>query len=293
MNMSKSSVLAVGINISKEEKKLIQKKLGFDSIRLDFASIKDIIFTIIDGVIDVEIKGKALINYDHVWIQSGWKTNQLAYLLHLYLKSKNIPHNRTSTQNTKLSDIFSLASKGVLVPNTFFHNGLKIDSGNVIDIGKICKLPCIYKTVFGSLGCDVFLIDKKEDIKKTIKENKKYNRYLFQEYIPNDFDYRVVIANGTSSSVCKRTRVSDKFRNNVALGAKEEFIKVNDTSKDILDLAIRSAKALKLNWAGVDIVTDKDTGRNYVLEVNRRPALTSESTEILAAYKYIMELAGR
>ncbi len=48
-----------------------------------------------------------------------------------------------------------------------------------------------------------------------------------------------------------------------------------------------------MNWAGVDIVTDKDTGRNYVLEVNRRPALTAESTEILAAYKYIMELAGR
>jgi len=291
--MKISSVLAVGINISIEEKNLIQKKLGLESIRLDFASIKDIIFTIIDGVIDVEIKGKDLKKYNHVWIQSGWKTNQLAYLLHLYLKSQKIPHNRTSTQSTKLSDIFSLASKDILVPNTFFHNGLKVDNGNVIDIGKICKLPCIYKTVFGSLGSNVFLIDREEDIKQTIMDNKKYNRYLFQEYIPNDFDYRVVIGNGIPSSVCKRTRVSDKFRNNVALGAKEEFIKIKDVSKDILDLATRSAKALKLNWAGVDIVTDKDTGQNYVLEVNRRPGLTDKSTEILAAYKYIIELVGR
>ncbi len=291
--MKKSSVLAVGINISIEEKDLIQKKLGLESIRLDFASIKDIIFTIIDGKIDVEIKGKDLKKYDHVWIQSGWKTNQLAYLLHLYLKSQKIPHNRTSPQNTKLSDIFSLASKDILVPNTFFHNGLKIDNGNVIDIGKICKLPCIYKTVFGSLGSDVFLIDKEEDIKQTIMENKKYSRYLFQEYIPNDFDYRVVIANGASSSVCKRTRVNDKFRNNVALGAKEEFINNKDVSKDILELAIKAAKALRLNWAGVDIVTDKDTGQNYVLEVNRRPGLTGKSIEILAAYKYIIGLVGR
>ncbi len=291
--MSNSSVLAVGINISVVDKHLIQKKLGLKSIRLDFASIKDIIFTIIDGDIDVEIKGKVLKNYDHVWIQSGWKTNQLAYLLHLFLKSQKISHNRTSTQSTKLSDIFSLASKDILVPNTFFHNGLKIDNGNVEDIGKICKLPCIYKNVFGSLGTDVFLINRQEDIKQTIRDNKKYNRYLFQEYIPNDFDYRVVIANGKSSSVCKRTRVSDKYRNNVALGAKEEFINVQDVSSDILDLAIKAAKVLKLNWAGVDIVTDKGTGQNYVLEVNRRPGLTGKSSEILAAYKYIIELVGR
>ncbi len=291
--MSKSSVLAVGINISVEDRGLIQKKLGLKNITLDFASIKDIIFTIIDGVIEVEIKGKDLKRYDHVWIQSGWKTTQLAYLLHLYLKSQNIPHNRTSKQSTKLSDMFSLASKGIPVPNTFFHNGLKIDSGNVLDIEKICKLPCIYKTLFGSLGSNVFLIDREEDIKQTIRENKKYNRYLFQEYIPNDFDFRVVIANGKSSSVCKRTRVEDRFRNNVSLGAKEEFIKVKDVSNDILDLAIRAAKALKLNWAGVDIVTDKDTGLNYVLEVNRRPGLTGKSSEISAAYKYILGLVGK
>ncbi len=30
-----------------------------------------------------------------------------------------------------------------------------------------------------------------------------------------------------------------------------------------LDIAIRSAKALNLKWAGVDIVTNKNTGKNY------------------------------
>jgi D-alanine-D-alanine ligase-like ATP-grasp enzyme len=291
--MKNGSVLAVGINISKKEKDLIKEKLDLKNIRLDFASIKDVVFTIVDGITDVEISGKDLKQYDYVWIQSGWKTNQLAYLLHLSLKSKKIPHNRTSTQITKLTDNFSLASKHILVPNIFFHNGLKIDNGNVIDISKICKFPCIYKTVFGSLGSDVFLIDRQDDIKQIIRDNKKYNRYFFQEYIPNDFDYRVVIANGKSSSVCKRIRVSDKFRNNVALGAKEEFINVKNVSPNILDLAIRATRALKLNWAGVDIVTDKDTGQDYVLEVNRRPALTGESTEILAAYKYIIELVEK
>ncbi len=291
--MINRTVLAVGINTPVEEKIVIQKKLKLKDITLDTASIKDIVFEIVDGVITVNIKGKDLKQYDYVWIQSGWNTTHMAYLLHLYLKSQKIPHNKTNSHNTKLSDIFTLAYKGVLVPNTYFHNGLNVTSENITEIAQVCKLPCIYKTSLGSLGCNVFLIDKEEEIKQTIKDNGKYNRYIFQQYIPNDFDYRVVIANGKSTSVCKRTRVTDKFRNNVALGACEEFIKVKDVPVEVINIAIKSANALKLKWAGVDVVTDKDTGENYILEVNRRPGLTEKSTEISAAYKYIKGLVGR
>ncbi len=291
--MINRSVLAVGINTPAEEKIVIQDKLKLKDIILDTASIKDIVFEIIDGIITVNIKEKDLKQYDYVWIQSGWNTTHMAYLLHLYLKSQHIPHNKTNSHNTKLSDIFSLASKGVLVPNTYFHNGLKISNENIEEIIKVCKLPCIYKTSLGSLGCDVFLIDKEEEIANVVKENKKYNRYIFQQYIPNDFDYRVVIANGQSTSICKRTRLTDSFRNNVALGACEEFIDIHNVPKAVIDIAIKSAKALKLKWAGVDVVTDKDTGENYILEVNRRPGLTEKSTEISAAYKYIKGLVGR
>jgi glutathione synthase/RimK-type ligase-like ATP-grasp enzyme len=291
--MINRSVLAVGINTPAEEKIIIQDKLKLKDITLDTASIKDIVFEIIDGIITVNIKEKDLKQYDYVWIQSGWNTTHMAYLLHLYLKSQHIPHNKTNSHNTKLSDIFTLAYKGVLVPNTYFHNGLHVSNENVTEIAHVCKLPCIYKTSLGSLGSNVFLIDKKEEIANTIKENKKYNRYIFQQYIPNDFDYRVVIANGKSTSVCKRTRVTDKFRNNVALGASEDFIAIKNVPNEVIDIAIQSAKALKLKWAGVDVVTDKDTGQNYILEVNRRPGLTEKSTEISAAYKYIKGLVGR
>ncbi len=291
--MTNRSVLAIGINISLDEKKAIQKKLKLKDITLDIASIKDIIFTIKEGKINVDIKGRNLKKYDYVWIQSGWNTTHMAYLLHLYLKSQKIPHNKTNTHSTKLSDIFSLASKNILVPNTFFHNGLRINSDNISEIEKICKMPCIYKTSLGSLGSHVYLIDNKTEIGKTIKDNGKYNRYIFQEYIPNDFDYRVVIANDKSTSVCKRTRITDKYRNNVALGATEDFIDIKNVSKEIVELAVQSARALKLNWAGVDVVTNKDTGQNYVLEVNRRPGLTENSTESRAAYKFIKGLVGR
>lgn len=291
--MTNRRVLAVGMNTPVEEKTIIQGKLKSKDIILDIASIKDIVFEIIDGEITVNIKRKNLKQYDYVWIQSGWNTTHMAYLLHLYLKSQKIPHNKTNSHNTKLSDIFSLASKKVSVPNTYFHNGMKVREDNVKEIEKVCKLPCIYKTSLGSLGSNVYLVIKREDIKQTIKDNGKYNRYIFQQYIPNDFDYRVVIANGKPTSVCKRTRITDTFRNNVALGACEDFISIKNVPVDVLDIAIQSAKALKLNWAGVDVVTNKDNGINYVLEVNRRPGLTEKSSETRAAYKYIRGLVGR
>jgi glutathione synthase/RimK-type ligase-like ATP-grasp enzyme len=290
--MIKQSVLAIGINISEEEKIKIQKKLKLKDITLDVASIKDLFLKIVDGKLTAMILDKNFEDYDYIWIQSGWNTTHMAYLLHLYLKSKRIPHNKTNIHNTKLSDILSLSLKGVFVPNTFFHNGLQVDDNNILKIEKICKFPCIYKTLLGSLGAQVYLIEKKGDIEETIRENGRYNRYIFQEYISNDFDYRVVVANGKPISVCKRTRVNDGYRNNVALGAKEEFFDVEDIPEPVLNIAIQSAQALKLNWAGVDVVTDKYTNKSYVLEVNRRPGLTENSSEMVAAYNYILDLVG-
>ncbi|NLD25371.1 hypothetical protein GX656_01885, partial [Candidatus Dojkabacteria bacterium] len=230
--MVRYSVLAVGINSTKKEKAKIQKELKLDNINLDVASIKEILFRLEEGKITALIAGKNPNKYNYILIQSGWSTTHMAYLLHLYLKSQKIPHNIPSTQSTKLSDIFLLSSKGVSVPNTFFQNGSKIDEARILKIEETCKFPCIYKTVLGSLGSNVYLVNRREDIEEVIRKNGKLNKYIFQEYIPNDFDYRVVVANDIATSVCKRTRVDDKYRNNVALGATEEFVTIENTPLD-------------------------------------------------------------
>ncbi len=290
--MIKKSVLAIGINVTEDEKVKIQNRLNSKNILLDCASIKGLFFKIIGGEIFASVSNKNFKDYDYVWIQSGWNTTHMAYLLHLYLKSKKIKHNRTNIHNTKLSDLLSLSLSGISVPNTFFHNGLQVNSEIILEIEKICKLPCIYKSLLGSCGDKVHLIEGEEHIKGTIRENGRFNKYIFQEYISNDFDYRVVVSNGGPISVCKRIRTSDEYRNNVALGAREEFLEVNEVPESVLDIAIQSAKALKLRWAGVDVMVDKDTGKHYILEVNRRPGLTENSSEIVAAYEYILKLVA-
>jgi glutathione synthase/RimK-type ligase-like ATP-grasp enzyme len=279
------------MNTISKEKTFIQDKLKKKNITLDIASIKDPTFTIIDGVIGLEINEKKLSSYDYVWIQSGWNTTHIAYLLHICLNFLHIPHNLPNINSTKISDIFSLASQGIPIPNTFFRHGLKIDERSEQDIHKICQFPCIYKTALGSLGTDVFLIEEKGDIKQNIEDNRKYSRFIFQKYIPNDFDYRIIISNGKPASICRRVRTNDKYRNNTALGAIEDFVDIKEIPQKILDLAINAVNALELNWAGVDIVTNKVTGENYVLEVNRRPGLTQNSLETISAYRYVEELA--
>jgi hypothetical protein len=105
--MTNRNVLAIGINTVVKEKLLIQQKLKEKNITLDIASIKDPKFTVIDGEISVSIKGIDLSTYDYIWIQSGWNTSHMAYLLHLYFQSKGILHNKTNTHPTKLSDILA------------------------------------------------------------------------------------------------------------------------------------------------------------------------------------------
>lgn len=56
------------------------------------------------------------------------------------------------------------------------------------------------------------------------------------------------------------------------------------------DVSLGSARALQLNWAGIDIVKSKADNKYYVLEANRRPGLTLESSEVRAAYTHILSL---
>jgi hypothetical protein len=66
----------------------------------------------------------------------------------------------------------------------------------------------------------------------------------------------------------RRNRVKKDFRTNYSLGGTVEKTKVTPEQEEI---AINSAKAIGCNWCGVDIIVDKKTGKNYVLEVNASP----------------------
>ena len=94
------------------------------------------------------------------------------------------------------------------------------------------------KEFYSSKGEGVHIASSFKAFRKIIQEIfQKNSLYLLQEYIPNDFDYRVLVLGGKARVIEKKTRTKDTFRNNVALGATEEFLNISDAPKDILLLA--------------------------------------------------------
>ncbi|HEY5139585.1 MAG TPA: alpha-L-glutamate ligase, partial [Methylococcales bacterium] len=77
---------------------------------------------------------------------------------------------------------------------------------------------------------------------------------------------RIFIVNG--QAVASMRRRGKSWLNNVARGARCERI---DPDAEMAELAVKAAAALAMDYAGVDIIQDKD-GHYTVIEMNSIPA---------------------
>jgi RimK family alpha-L-glutamate ligase len=157
------------------------------------------------------------------------------------------------------------------------------------------SFPVILKGSGGDRGTRVFKANNLEELEKLIKELRKSEteegkRYMLQEYIENEGDYRVLVLGERVLGVMKRYRRDKKdFRNNYSVGGEVE---VSDLPEEIKEMAVKAAKVCGLMVAGVDVMprinyqlSIKSTGfrkaQNYelsnnpkdwaILEVNKGP----------------------
>ena len=94
----------------------------------------------------------------------------------------------------------------------------------------------------------------------------------------------------------KTITVPGEFRHNVSLGATEEFLDINKIPDGLKTIAVKSAKALNLQVAGVDIAISKDGQRYHLIEVNRGPGFTYDdvlSPEMDEMAKFLEEEAKK
>jgi ribosomal protein S6--L-glutamate ligase len=90
--------------------------------------------------------------------------------------------------------------------------------------------------------------------------------FLFQEYLPNDGDIRILVIGYKAIGAMKRIKPKDDFRANISQGAKAVKFELN---KELIKLAEGAARATQTEFAGVDIIESK--GKYYIIEVNRTP----------------------
>lgn len=178
-----------------------------------------------------------------------------------------------SRSRDKLRALQMLIHKGINIPVTGFADSPQ-DTKDLIKI--VGGAPLVIKILEGTHGKGVVLADTSSAAESVINAFKSLKaNILVQEFIKEaeGKDLRCFVINGKVVGTIQRTAAKGEFRANLHLGGTAKGTKINaDTRK----MAVKAAKAMGLDVAGVDIVMSKDGPK--VLEVNSSPGLQGIET---------------
>jgi ribosomal protein S6--L-glutamate ligase len=173
----------------------------------------------------------------------------------------------------KLRALQLLAREGVGLPVTAFAHDPSRSEAVVTEVGGA---PCVIKLLEGTQGVGVILADTLNSAKSIIEAFRKANvMILVQEYIEEaqGSDIRVLVVGGEVVAAMKRTGKRGEFRSNLHRGGKAEMVKITPEEEDT---ALRAARAIGLNVAGVDMLRSRKGP--LVMEVNSSPGLQGIET---------------
>lgn len=174
----------------------------------------------------------------------------------------------------KAWQMLALKRAGIEVPKTIYGS-LWFLYERMVETVAPFSFPVILKGSGGDRGTRVYKADNLNQLEKIVRELRKSEteegkRYMLQEFIPNDGDFRVLVLGEKVLGVMKRSSQSkEEFKNNYSAGGKVE---VADLPEEIKQLAVEAAKVCGLMVAGVDVAfRDYDMKKPVIWEVNKGP----------------------
>jgi len=183
----------------------------------------------------------------------------------------NTPEAINKASNKKLMMEILSQTEGVAVPTIVFSPETNVD---------------VLKNEEGFF----FMRDRTNTV-KYVNQLEYGFKYATKE-IKNKREYRVHVMGDTIMGVYRKkpNNIGDKI-----LKAENcHFHRCGDATDSLFSekgrtMAIKAVQALGLDFAGVDIIYDKDTKKYYVLEVNSSPSLNTENIKrftdlVLAKY---------
>jgi len=218
-------------------------------------------------VIDT-VSGRSLGEADFVYMKSiGEETAALA----TFLFHKGIPFMDTAAykmDDSKLTAMFRMWAAGIRVPfSLYVRNSQKFNEPLVQEaIKQGAGEKFIFKDIWGEKGRNNFHITQKE-IPATL-EDRGDIRFMVQRFIENDGDFRVGVYANKARIFLKRKGADGSHLNNTSAGGEAAMVEGSSIPKGMKRLAEKAAKAVDLQIAGVDVIIDKQTSTQYILEVN-------------------------
>jgi ribosomal protein S6--L-glutamate ligase len=159
-----------------------------------------------------------------------------------------------------------LSQAKVQVPKTVFAYKPK-NPDFLVD--KVGGLPCIAKTIKGSQGVGVMILESKLQTNTTLEAMYKSDMQLqLQQFLEAGAkDIRVIVVDNQIVGAMERTANKGDFRANLSKGGEGKSIELTQDEKD---MAIKAAQAVGLgSFAGVDLLRAND--KTYCIEVNGNP----------------------
>ncbi len=255
---------------------------------LSLARFSDLTFYLEKGKVEVNITslGKNITEFDLVYFRRAGKgfavlAGTLGPALDfLKVKYFDTTWGEIGPVGSKLTSMLKLAIAGLPIIPSLYYWESEVES-NIDTIVDKLGYPVVAKELGIQLGKGVHLIKTREDFAKLpikLEGRSSNSQYLFQKFVEKTDEYRLLVLKDKVAVAEKKiATVEGEFRNNVALGAREEFLSVHDVSDEAKETAVKGAQALGIQIAGADVTVDKN-GVVWLLEVNRGPGLTYDTS---------------
>jgi len=173
----------------------------------------------------------------------------------------------------KLRALQLLSRKGIGLPITGFANSPDDTEDLLRFVGGA---PVVIKLLEGTQGVGVVLGETRQAAESVIEAFRGLNaNFMVQEYIKEagGSDIRCFVIGEKVVAAMKRTGKEGEFRSNLHRGGTAELVKITPEERST---AVRSARAMGLNVAGVDLL--RSNHGPVVMEVNSSPGLEGIET---------------
>ena len=168
----------------------------------------------------------------------------------------------------KLRSLQLLSRKGIGIPATSFANSPDDVGGLIREVGGA---PLVIKLLEGTLGIGVVLAETLKAAESVIQAFMGMNtNILVQEFIKEagGSDIRCFVVGNKVIAAMKRQATEGEFRSNLHRGGTASVVKLTPKERAT---AIRAAKVMGLNVAGVDLL--RSERGPLVMEVNASPGI--------------------
>ena len=226
----------------------------------------------------VKYKGVSLKDYDAIIPRIASNMTNYGTSIVRQLESQGIYTTSRSLAITRARDKLRsaqiLVKHNVDIPKTVFSRNITDLDALIEDVGGV---PVIIKLARGTHGNGVVLAETKKTAKSALQAlylmNEEGTNILIQEYIKESAgtDIRAFVVGSEVVAAYQRKSLDDDFRSNLHKGGEGTPINLTLREKR---MAIKAAKAMGLDIAGVDMMRSKRGP--LVIEVNASPGFAIE-----------------